>query len=144
MNDVRKTVVCMLMLLILAVPALAMTEERAIERVKEIDPSAEAAIKFYVYPDQDNRSWSYPEKSLDGAWVVYFDGENGLEFRGMPGLSARTRRSISVDRKQSLTGISWNTVQEISSRVFQNRMEVSMPMPGRWSRRKWWKWIPME
>ena len=57
----------LLTLLIFAPTALAMTEERAIERVKEVDPTAIRAVKFWVHPDKDAPSWSYPKEGLDGA-----------------------------------------------------------------------------
>lgn len=105
----------MLMLLVLAVPALAMTEEQAIERVKEIDPSAEAAIRFYAYPDHDDRSLSYPEGGLDGAWVVYFDGENGLEFRGHAWFVSEDE---AVDLGRSETISDWDFLEYSPGNIF--------------------------
>lgn len=51
----------LLTLLLFAPTALAMTEERAVERVKAVDPTAVQAVKFWVYPDKDAPSWNLSE-----------------------------------------------------------------------------------
>ena len=82
MNTVNKAIVCIIVLICISVPALAMTKERAVERVKETDPSADSAAEFYVYPDRDSTAPSHSVEGTDGAWVFYTDGENGLLFSG--------------------------------------------------------------
>ena len=72
----------LLTLLIFTPTALAMTEERAIERVKEVDPAAIRAVKFWVYPDKDAPSWSDPKEGLDGAWVFYAEDKHTLPWHG--------------------------------------------------------------
>ena len=62
--------------------ALAMTEDRAIERVKEVDPAAAGAVKFWVCPDRDAPSWGYPEEGLDGAWVFYAEDKSHMPWHG--------------------------------------------------------------
>ena len=82
MNTVHKAIACIIVLVYISVPALAMTKERAIERVKEADPLADSAAEFYVYPDRDSAAPSHSAEGTDGAWVFYTDGENGLLFSG--------------------------------------------------------------
>ena len=80
MNRSIRSLICVFVilavLLVFSASALAMTEERAIERVKEVDPDAAGAIQFWVYPDRDADGWMYPT-GMDGAWVFYADGRNG-------------------------------------------------------------------
>ena len=47
--------IILLTLLVFAPTAMAMTEERAIERVKAVDPTAIRAVNFWVYPDRAAR-----------------------------------------------------------------------------------------
>ena len=61
---------------------MAMTEERAIERVKAVDPTAIRAVNFWVYPDRDALSWGYPKEGLDGAWVFYAEDRHTLPWHG--------------------------------------------------------------
>lgn len=72
----------LLTLLLFATTALAMTEERAIDRVKEVDPAANNAVHFWVYPDKDAPSWGYPEEGLDGAWVFYAEDKSHMPWHG--------------------------------------------------------------
>lgn len=84
MRDRRFAAVLSMLLtrLIFAPTALAMTEERAIERVKAVDPTAVQAVKFWVYPDKDAPSWNYPREGLDGAWVFYAEDRHTLPWHG--------------------------------------------------------------
>ena len=82
MNTVHKAIVCIIVLAYISVPALAMTKERAVERVKEADPLADSAAEFYVYPDRDSTAPPHSLEGTDDAWVFYTDGENSLLFSG--------------------------------------------------------------
>lgn len=82
MKTLCKLLAILLISLFPSSPALAMTEERAIERVKAVDPAAASAVKFWVYPDRDAPSWQYPEEGLDGAWVFYAQDKSHMPWHG--------------------------------------------------------------
>lgn len=108
MNQSMKSVICisviLSVLLIFSSTALAMTEERAVERVKEVDPDAAKAIKFWVFPDRDADGWMYPT-GMDGAWVFYADGRNGALFKGRAWFVSEDR---AWDLGSSDSVFSWN------------------------------------
>lgn len=119
-NAFNKVIVCVLVMVFISMPALAMTEERAIERVKEIDPSADRAAEFYVYPDHDIPSSSYPEEGLDGAWVFYTDGENGLLFSGQAWFVSE---DMAVDLGRSNAVSYWDLLSYRPGNIFTSRTE---------------------
>lgn len=106
MRIVHRFLGLLLVLMVSAAPALAMTEERAIELVKKMDSAAENAVQFNVYPDQDSTSWSYPEEGLDGAWVYYVDGENGLMFRGQAWFVSEDKM-VNLGRSEAISDCSF-------------------------------------
>ncbi len=120
MRSKRNTIVLVLTLMISAVPALAMTEERAIELVKEVDRAAEKAVEFNVCPDRDSPSWSYPEEGLDGAWVYYVDGENGLTFRGHAWFVSEDK-IVDLGRSESVSD--WNYLEYSAGDIFTSVTE---------------------
>ncbi|MBR5999977.1 MAG: hypothetical protein IK089_01830 [Oxalobacter sp.] len=106
MEIVLRLLSLLLLLVVFVAPALAMTEERAIELVEEVDSAAENAVEFNVYPDQESTSWSYPEKGLDGAWVYYVDGENGLMFRGQAWFVSEDK-TVNLGRSEDISDCSF-------------------------------------
>ena len=68
----KKLFLLLLLAALLAVPALAMTQDRAIELVKLADDEALGARQF----------WVSPSREADGAWVFYATGGKIPYFKG--------------------------------------------------------------
>lgn len=120
MNTVNKAIICIIVLVYISVPALAMTKERAIERVKETDPSADSADEFYVYPDRDSTALSHSVEETDGAWVFYIDGENGWLFSGQAWFVSENM-AIDLGRSDSISY--WNFLSCSTGNIFTSRTE---------------------
>ena len=115
MKTVLRSLSLLLLLMVSAAPASAMTRERAIELVKDVDSAAESIVEFAVYPDRDSTSWSYPEEGLDGAWVYYVDGENGLMFRGQAWFVSEDK-TVNLGRSEAVSD--WNFLEYGAGDIF--------------------------
>lgn len=115
MKTVLRSLSLLLLLMVLAAPASAMTRERAIELVKDVDSAAESIVEFAVYPDRDSTSWSYPEEGLDGAWVYYVDGENGLMFRGQAWFVSEDK-TVNLGRSEAVSD--WSFLEYGAGDIF--------------------------